>query len=101
MEPIGLTTKRSRNKYASEYDGELMLIHRCLGCETIVINRIAADDSTAALLEIFDRSHTLPAITKAECDRTGVRLLTAHDRELLRRRLFGDACVKAFHNAIA
>jgi hypothetical protein len=101
MQPIGLTTKRSRNKYAREQDGELMLIHRCTGCDTLVINRIAADDSTCALLETFDGSHALDAVVRAELDRVGVTLLTVRDRDLVWRRLFGDSNTRTPHNAIA
>jgi hypothetical protein len=90
MQPIGLTTKRARNKYASERDGELMLIHRCTVCAKVVINRIAADDSAAALLEIFEGSHASSAAFQAELDDDGVSILTAHDSALVRRRLFGN-----------
>jgi hypothetical protein len=94
MEPVGLTTKRSRNKYARERDGELMLIHRCTGCATIVINRIAADDSAAAILEIFDGSCTASTGVHAELGTSGVVMLTVHDRDLVRRRLFGARAVR-------
>ena len=93
MEPVGLTTKRSRNKYAKDRDGELMLVHRCMGCAIIVINRIAADDSTAAIVELFDVSCTARAVLHAELDTRGVCMLTAHDRDLVWRRLFGAVLV--------
>jgi hypothetical protein len=56
MKPIGLTLKRSRNKYQLESRGELMLIHACEGCGTISINRIAADDDPETVLAIFQSS---------------------------------------------
>ncbi len=89
MEPIGLTTKRSRNKYARERDGELMLIHRCASCGKLVINRVAADDDAERLFALFERSLSLgPEL--GECLRAdGVAPLVAADRELLRRRLYG------------
>jgi hypothetical protein len=89
MQPVGLTTKRSRNRYARERDGELMIVHRCTGCGAIVINRIAADDSTAAILEVFERSCDSRELA-ATLDRSGVAPLTTHDRDLVRRRLFGN-----------
>lgn len=89
MEPVGLTTRRGRNKYASERDGELMLIHRCSGCGRLVINRVAADDSVDALIALFEASHALLAPLVAELGRQGVAALTARDGDLLRRRLFG------------
>ena len=90
MRPIGLTTKRGRNKYASERDGELMLIHRCTVCAKIVINRIAADDSDAAISELFEESCRASADLGAELSRAGVSMLGASDRDLVRRRLFGN-----------
>lgn len=87
MRPIGFTTKRGRNKYARERDGELMLIHRCEACGDLSINRIAADDLEATLRELFDRADPIDADLRADLDRSGVTLLT--DAELLRRRLAG------------
>jgi hypothetical protein len=91
MQPIGLTTKHTRNKYARERDGELMLIHRCTACNVIVINRIAADDSPATLLEIFDASSSAPDTMASELHSKGVAMLLAEDRELVQRRLFGHS----------
>lgn len=88
MRPVGLTTKRSRNKYAQARDGELMLIHRCTSCDTFVINRIAADDSAAAILEIFDESCAAPELEAALAG-SEVAPLTAPDRPLVHQRLFG------------
>ena len=97
MQPIGLTTKRSKNKYARERDGELMLIHRCSGCAKIVINRIGGDDSTAAIFEIFDSSCDSDVLLYAELDPSGVSLLTADDRDLVQRRLFGEILIDVEH----
>jgi hypothetical protein len=89
MQPIGLTTKHSRNKYASERDGELMVVHQCTICAAVIINRVAADDSAAALLEIYEASYTGGASLQAELHNSGVAILTAHDSELVWRRLYG------------
>src|SRR5262245_29113918 len=91
MRPIGLTTKRGRNKYARERDGELMLIHRCTACEAIVINRIAADDSAAALLELFETSWESSATLEDEPGLSEVSILTAREGDLVRRRLLGNS----------
>jgi hypothetical protein len=90
MQPIGLTTKRSRNKYASESSGELMLIHRCTVCAKIVINRIAADDSAAAIMALFEESYADGA-RQAELEASGVAILSMRDALLVRRRLFGNS----------
>jgi DNA-directed RNA polymerase subunit RPC12/RpoP len=87
MRPIGLTTKRGRNKYARAHDGELMLVHRCEACGQLSINRIAADDLETALLEILDRSSKLDVDLREALERSGVVLLS--DERLLRRRLLG------------
>jgi hypothetical protein len=44
MKPIGLTMKKGRNKYQLGGRGELMLIHECIECGSLSINRIATDD---------------------------------------------------------
>jgi hypothetical protein len=90
MQPIGLTIKHRRNKYSTERDGELMIIHRCTRCATIVINRIAADDSAAAILEIFDDSWMYRTRFEAEFEVSEVVLLTVAERDLVLKRLFGD-----------
>jgi hypothetical protein len=90
MQAIGLTTKRCRNKYAEDCSGELMIIHRCTRCEKPVINRIAADDSAAALFELFAGSSQRSAALQAELADCGVYVLTPADSALVRRRLFGD-----------
>ena len=64
MQPVALTTKRSRNKY-SYGRGELMLVHQCMDCGEVSINRIAADDDAQTLLDVFSASSALPAWT---CD---------------------------------
>ena len=91
MQPIGLTLKRSRNKYAVARDGELMLIHRCTICAKVAINRIAADDNVAAILQIFDSSILASATSQAELDRLGVSMLVAGDADLVWERLFGKS----------
>lgn len=91
MEPLGLTTKVSRNKYARERDGELMLVHRCAGCGQLAINRIAADDIAENLLDIFARSWALGPELRDAAARAGIDLLTRRDDALVRRRLFGGA----------
>ena len=91
MRPVGLTTKRSRNKYARERDGELMLIHQCTGCGKVVINRIAADDNDAAILAVFAESHTATPTFRDELAAMGVEMLGASDEGLVRKRLAGAA----------
>jgi RNHCP domain-containing protein len=43
MEPIGVCVGR---------DGEWALIHRCSGCSTVRLNRIAGDDNPLVLMQL-------------------------------------------------
>jgi hypothetical protein len=95
MRPIGLTAKQSRNKYAGEHDGELMVIHRCTVCAKVIINRIAADDSVAVLVGLVDGPAAPDPSLRAELARLGIAALTARQVGLVRRRLFGAAGVEA------
>jgi hypothetical protein len=90
MRPIGLTLKRSHNKYAVD-DGELMLIHQCLGCGKLSINRIAADDNAERLLAVFDRSGELDAPLLEQIGDQGIRLLGMDDLNIVLSRLYGTS----------
>ncbi len=90
MEPIGLTTKPSRNKYARERDGELMLIHRCSRCGKIAINRIAADDYTADIMALCAASQQIDTAVQAQLVALGISLLDENSSDLVRRRLWGN-----------
>jgi RNHCP domain len=46
MEPIGVTARR---------DGEWLLVHRCLGCGVLHLNRTAGDDNPLLLLQLAVR----------------------------------------------
>ena len=89
MQPIGLTVKHSRNRYANDASGEMMLIHRCNGCGKISINRIAADDLVDKLMEIFLSSIRLDPITLDQLDLYGIRTLKQDDVKLVSRQLLG------------
>ncbi len=89
MKPIGLTWKRSRNKYARAGGGELMLIHRCEGCGKISINRIAADDVAETVLEVFEASFNLAADVRSCLTHHGVQILQASEYPLVSGQLLG------------
>jgi DNA-directed RNA polymerase subunit RPC12/RpoP len=91
MRPIGLTLKRSRNKYARERDGEVMLIHQCAECGKLSINRIAADDNEALILQTLDESAGLDPSLLAEIEESDIEPLTPADKEFVRTALFGSA----------
>ena len=90
MKPIGLTMKKGRNKYQREPRGELMLIHECVECQTLSINRIAADDDPATVMTVFEKSFTLSRQVHALCQENGILILNAEDSEVVRVQLYGD-----------
>ncbi len=51
MEPVAVSTRR---------DGEWTLVHRCRGCHTLHLNRIAGDDNPLALMQIAVRPLAQP-----------------------------------------
>jgi len=89
MKPVGLALKKTGKKYGTGL-GELMLIHLCQECGKVSINRIAADDLAGTLYELFERSLVLDAQSKAAIKDSGIEMLSARDRRMVKARLFGD-----------
>lgn len=89
MRPIGLTLKMGRNKYRSDTGGELMLVHQCVDCGILSINRIAADDDAATLLAVFQSSlgHQIDRL----CEEQGILPLKAGNSAVLQKQLFGGS----------
>ncbi len=90
MKPIGLTMKRGRNKYRLEARGELMLIHECVECKVLSINRIAADDDLETITAVFHESFTLDHQVRALCQQSGIAVLNAEYTEAVRMQLYGN-----------
>jgi hypothetical protein len=91
MKPIGLTMKKSRNKYQPERRGELMLIHECVECRTLSINRIAADDDPETVMMVFQDSFVLDHQVHVLCQQYGIAILSAEHAEAVRVQLYGRA----------
>lgn len=89
MKPIGLTMKSGRNKYQREARGELMLIHQCTECKTLSINRIAADDDSGMVMEIFQRSLPSGPALHTLCQEYGIVMLKAEDTKVVYAQLYG------------
>jgi len=89
MKPIGLTMKKSRNKYRLEARGELMLIHECSECGTLSINRIAADDDPDSIAEVFRVSLSLSQPVRAACEAQGIIILA--DSQSVYTQLYGQS----------
>lgn len=88
MNPVGLTMKQSRNKYQLSPRGELMLIHECVECKCLSINRIAADDDPEAVLSVFQSSLTVSRSTLYE--QYGIVTLNTGDLEIVHAQLYGQ-----------
>lgn len=88
MRPVAFTFKRSRNKY-QRGPGELMLVHQCTNCEGFSINRIAADDEAGTLLEVFNKSITLPTRTRNLLREGGIGILSPGNLPQVHLQLFG------------
>jgi hypothetical protein len=89
MQPIGLTMKRSHNKYGGIVTGELMLVHLCNECGKLSINRIAADDVAERLMEIFLASSELDVRIQEQLYANGIQLLREDEQPLLVGQLQG------------
>jgi hypothetical protein len=89
MQPIGLTLKTVRKRYG-EGRGELMVVHRCEDCRRLSINRIAADDSPTALVEVFQSGGSSAAAVLSEAGEQGIQILKSSDWEAVSRQLFGS-----------
>jgi hypothetical protein len=89
MRPVGLTVKHTRNKYAAG-GGELMLVHECVECGRLSINRIAADDDAPNLFEVFGTSTALPARTRNLYQQNGITLLATENTPQVQSQLFGS-----------
>jgi len=89
MEPIGLTVKQRQKKYGSGRNGELMLIHHCSECGKLSINRVAADDLTERLMEVFHTSTGMDSTSQHKLEASGIRLLQEVDNILVIHQLHG------------
>lgn len=91
MEPIGLSIKEVNKRYNAENQGELMLVHRCTGCGKISINRIAADDDTQYVFQLYLNSCDSPVDLRNSLISQGIHLLNARDFTVVYTRLFGKS----------
>ncbi|MGB9706650.1 MAG: RNHCP domain-containing protein [Microgenomates group bacterium] len=91
MEPLGLTFKHEGiDKFTNKpRQGEIMLVHRCLVCGKISINRIAGDDKPETILKVFKKSLKISPIFAKELEKSGIRLAKKQDKEEIISQLFG------------
>ena len=90
MEPIALTFKKEGlNKFNHEKQGEIMLVHQCMKCYDISINRVAADDDNKKILEIFEHTKQLDQKLSADLEKSKIDILCEDDLSEINRQLFG------------
>ena len=89
MRPLGLTYKPNRNKYSAQAIGELMLVHQCVDCEAISINRIAADDFPEVILAVFEASASISPKLVLKFAQSEIRFLGEESIDQVYRQLNG------------
>lgn len=89
MKPIGITFKLTRKKYHCR--GEMMLVHRCLDCGAVSINRIAADDIADVIYQVY----------LASCDNVFLhtRMRKQHGIVVADRRMINEVRRQLFEEA--
>jgi DNA-directed RNA polymerase subunit RPC12/RpoP len=80
MKPIALAFKSK---------GELCFVHKCLGCGKINYNRIAADDSSEMITDVFNSSLDLDKNTLSSLEVNGTEILVKEDTDELKKQLYG------------
>ncbi len=90
MEPVALTFKwQSPDKYGQRRIGDLMIVHMCFSCGEININRIAGDDCSKTLIEVFERSKKLSGNLRKRIEASAIKLLNEEDEADIYQCLFG------------
>ena len=92
MKPIGLTMKHGRNRYRLENRGELMLVHECIECGALSINRNAADDDPASLVAVFQAS--LESQIHTQCAGFGIQILSRNYADAVHKQLFWEGMTR-------
>lgn len=64
-----------------------MLIHECIECGCLSINRIAADDDPDSVMDAFDSSLSFNRQFREKCEAQGITILT--DMEAVQAQLYG------------
>lgn len=91
MKPIGLTFKQKRvDKYGKIRQGELMLIHKCVKCGKISINRLAGDDNSEIIMKIFEESQKIDLIEKNQLEQNDIKIIGSKMKKEIIIQLFGN-----------
>lgn len=85
MKPIGLTFRIED----STHRGEIMLIHDCMGCSKVSINRVAADDAEHQIMHVYETSLALGTGQRQALQTAGIYVAAEADRQEIQTQLFG------------
>jgi hypothetical protein len=93
MEPIALTFKHEGvDKYTGKTkQGETMIVHHCLGCDKISINRIGPDDKPDSILEVLKSSQALSPEIRKKLEEDDIKILTEKDETEIKNQLYGKS----------
>jgi hypothetical protein len=89
MRPVGLALKCTRKKYGTQAAGELMLVHLCIDCGKVSLNRFAADDDVDKVWGIFASPSGQAGQILTLVQESGVNPLDLTASDLVRAQLFG------------
>ena len=91
MKPIGLTSKTPRiDKWGMSVKGEIMLIHECIKCGKISINRIHAQDNVGEIMNVFENGILLCPEKKDSLKQREVVVLEENNREEVKKSILGE-----------
>lgn len=67
-----------------------MLVHECMECHSLSINRIAADDDADSILGVFQDSFMHGYQLRERCEQQGIEILEAEETEKVYEQLYGQ-----------
>ena len=88
MKPVGITFKHIRKKYQCR--GEMMLVHQCLDCGAVSINRIAADDIADVIYQVYLTSCDNVFLHSRMHQQHGILIADRRMINEVQRQLFGE-----------
>jgi hypothetical protein len=90
MRPIAIAFKNYRiNPFTNRGGGELMIIHKCLGCGKLSPNRIAGDDNEYEILKVLKESIDIDKNILVQITSFGLVPITNFNKEEAFISIFG------------
>ena len=73
-----------------------MLIHVCVDCKELSINRIAADDDPESIIQIFQASIVSEYQHRRRCSQKNINMFGRDDSNIVHEQLYGQSIVPAW-----